>query len=159
MRPFPALLTGIVFGIGLAISGMIDPAKVVGFLDVTGNWDPTLIVVMASALVVATPIFQITLRRRRAVFDPQLHNPTRHDITARLVIGSAIFGIGWGIGGFCPGPAVSAISHPEALLTVIPFLIALVVGQWLSDRYFDWLAQRQQAGAQDGKATPVAGRH
>lgn len=100
-----AAVSGLLFGGGLAISGMCIPDKVLNFLDVTGNWDPTLAVVMAAALAVAVPVFAWARRRGQT-----LPSPTSGKVDARLVVGSALFGIGWGIAGVCPGPAIANLA-------------------------------------------------
>lgn len=104
-----ALVVGVLFGLGLAISGMLNPAKVFGFLDITGAWDPTLAVVMAAGLGVNAIAYRLTMRRSTPVLAPAFQVPTRTDIDARLVVGSAIFGVGWGIAGICPGPALASL--------------------------------------------------
>lgn len=122
-----AFLGGLVFGIGLAISGMTQPAKIVGFFDFAGNWDPSLGFVMVGALLVYTPIYRAVVKQwDRPIWASSFSLPTRKDIDWRLVSGSALFGVGWGLGGYCPGPAftsVGARSH-EALI----FGAAMLVG-------------------------------
>jgi len=104
-----ALGVGVLFGLGLAISGMLNPAKVFAFLDITGAWDPTLAVVMAAGLGVNAVAYRLTMRRAAPVLAQAFQVPTRTDIDARLVVGSAIFGVGWGIAGICPGPALASL--------------------------------------------------
>ncbi|MBP0623483.1 DUF6691 family protein [Cupriavidus consociatus] len=104
-----ALLTGLVFGIGLIVSGMADPGKVLGFLDLAGAWDPSLAFVMAGAVLVGTLAFALARRRSRAWLGQAMQWPTASAITPRLVLGSAAFGVGWGLAGFCPGPALVAL--------------------------------------------------
>ncbi|WP_366655944.1 YeeE/YedE family protein [Fodinicurvata sp. EGI_FJ10296] len=104
-----ALAAGLVFGLGLTISGMINPAKVLGFLDLFGAWDPTLAFVMGGAVLVTLPGFRLLRRRGAPVFSQMFRFPTRSDIDPRLVGGSALFGVGWGLAGFCPGPALAAL--------------------------------------------------
>lgn len=106
MRLFSALVCGSLFGAGLVVSGMTQPAKVIGFLDVTGAWDPSLAFVMAGAIAVYAPVYHRVFRPRLQLDMPS-PLPTRID--ARLLLGAAIFGIGWGIGGFCPGPAITSL--------------------------------------------------
>jgi uncharacterized membrane protein YedE/YeeE len=108
MIVFFAFLAGLVFGIGLILSGMSDPGKVIGFLDLAGSWDPSLAFVMAGAILVGFFAFRFAGKRGRAFFGGALHLPTRRDIDKRLVLGSVVFGIGWGLAGFCPGPALVA---------------------------------------------------
>jgi uncharacterized membrane protein YedE/YeeE len=105
-----ALASGLLFGAGLAVSQMINPAKVIGFLDVAGNWDPTLAFVLGGAVGVWGAAFAVTRRMRAPLFAKAFAIPKRSDIDARLVGGSALFGIGWGLVGYCPGPAVSSLA-------------------------------------------------
>jgi uncharacterized membrane protein YedE/YeeE len=120
------LFAGTLFGLGLAISGMVDPAKVIDFLDVVGDWDPTLAFVMGGALLVTIPAFHLILKRPRPVLADKFELPTNKDVDARLLGGSALFGIGWGLAGFCPGPAVTALA--SGLMPVFVFVAAMVVG-------------------------------
>ncbi len=101
-----ALLAGLVFGLGLILSGMTDPAKVLGFLDLAGAWDPSLALVMGGAIAVTAPAFAWLRRRQRSLLGAPLQWPTRTTIDRRLVLGSLAFGAGWGLAGFCPGPAL-----------------------------------------------------
>ena len=110
MRHLSALLAGLVFGIGLILSGMTNPAKVLGFLDLAGAWDPSLLFVMGGALLVAAPAYAIGMRRRRTLMDEPLNLPTASAIDRRLVLGSLVFGVGWGVAGYCPGPAVASLA-------------------------------------------------
>ena len=120
------LFAGTLFGLGLAISGMVDPAKVIGFLDLAGDWDPTLAFVMGGALLVAIPAFRLILKRPRPVLADKFELPTNKDVDTRLLAGSAIFGVGWGLAGFCPGPAVTALA--SGLVPVFVFVAAMIVG-------------------------------
>ncbi|MCK5889440.1 MAG: YeeE/YedE family protein [Methylococcales bacterium] len=104
-----SLIAGTVFGVGLALSGMLDPNKVLNFLDFSGHWDPSLALVMAGALVVSFIAFRVIPKRVTPVFEDTFRLPTRSDISIRLCVGSAIFGIGWGLVGYCPGPAISVL--------------------------------------------------
>lgn len=132
MRPV-ALAAGVVFGIGLGVSGMIDPAKVLNFLDLAGHWDPTLLLVMGGAIVVALPAFQLALRGAyRPLCSARFDLPARTVIDWRLVGGAAVFGIGWGLGGLCPGPAVAALA--SAQWPVVGFVVAMLLGQWVASR-------------------------
>ena len=97
---------GSLFAVGLAISGMTRPSKVVGFLDIAGAWDPSLAFVMIGAIAVHFVAHRLIRRRASPIFDAKFHLPTRKDIDLRLVLGAALFGVGWGLGGFCPGPAL-----------------------------------------------------
>ena len=105
-----AFLGGIMFGLGLAVSGMTQPAKIVGFFDFFGSWDPSLAFVMLGALLVYTPVYRWAIRTwQHPIWAPSFNLPTRKDIDGRLVVGSAIFGVGWGLGGYCPGPALTSV--------------------------------------------------
>ncbi|WP_312418433.1 YeeE/YedE family protein [Shinella sp.] len=127
-----ALLSGIVFGFGLSLSGMLNPVRVQGFLDVFGDWDPSLAFVLGGAVIVAFLGVQVMKRMPHPAFDDSFHVPTNRKIDSPLVIGSALFGLGWGIGGFCPGPAVASLSVgiPQTVL----FVVAMLVGMTLYDR-------------------------
>lgn len=121
-----AVLAGAIFAVGLGLSGMTSPTKVIAFLDVAGKWDPGLAVVMASALVVHAAATRTLLRRGRPLVSPVFHLPTRKDVDAPLVVGAALFGVGWGIGGYCPGPAIvgmAAGGHQAAV-----FVVAMTAG-------------------------------
>ena len=121
-----SFLPGLLFGVGLAISGMTDPAKVTNFLDFTGTWDPSLAFVMGGALTTFALGRRLVLRRAAPILGGSFPRAVNHRIDARLVIGSALFGAGWGLAGFCPGPAIAnlAAGHLEALA----FVAAMVVG-------------------------------
>ncbi|SFI92888.1 YeeE/YedE family protein [Aerobium aerolatum] len=122
------LVLGLLFGAGLVVSGMADPAKILNFLDLFGTWDPSLIFVMGGAVVVAFVGFRLVLRRDAPIAGKTFHLPTRKDIDARVIVGPAIFGIGWGLGGFCPGPALTAIGlGTTGALAFVPSMIA---GMW-----------------------------
>ena len=133
MRGVFALLSGLLFGFGLLISGMANPAKVLGFLDLAGAWDPSLALVMAGAIAVAFLPMQWVQRRGITLRGEQAQLPTSRQIDRRLVIGSLLFGAGWGVAGFCPGPALVAASAliPQALLMVA----AMLLGMWLFAQY------------------------
>ncbi|WP_108660347.1 YeeE/YedE family protein [Acuticoccus kandeliae] len=121
-----ALLIGIIFGTGIAVSGMINPAKVLNFFDVAGSWDPSLAFVMGGALIVTMIGYRIVLRSAHPAFGPRFLLPTAKSIDARLLGGSAVFGIGWGIAGFCPGGALPALG--TGISDVFVFVSALIVG-------------------------------
>jgi uncharacterized membrane protein YedE/YeeE len=123
---------GYVFGIGLWISGMANPKKVIGFLDVTGEWDASLAFVMAGAVAVTLVAFRFVLKRSKPLLEASFQLPTRKDIDLPLVAGSAIFGIGWGIAGYCPGPAVTALTTLSAESVV--FVVAMIAGGLLAGR-------------------------
>lgn len=131
MRVVSSLLVGILFGAGLTISGMINPAKIIAFLDIAGAWDPSLLVVMASALAVSFIGYRIVLARERPLFEPSFQLPTKTVIDRPLLVGSALFGAGWGLSGLCPGPAISGAALGQSEIYV--FLLALFAGMLLKD--------------------------
>ncbi|HZO02924.1 MAG TPA: YeeE/YedE family protein [Burkholderiales bacterium] len=124
-----ALLAGLVFGAGLILSGMTDPGKVIGFLDLAGRWDPSLAFVMGGAILVGVFAFALARRRSRAFLGGAMHLPQRRDIDARLVAGSVVFGIGWGLAGFCPGPAL--VSFGSGVDQAAVFVAAMLGGMVL----------------------------
>jgi len=124
-----AVVTGLLFGAGLAASGMTNPEKVQGFLDLTGVWDPSLMFVMGGAVVVTLISFRFILKLSRPVFSEQFHMPSSTSIDTRLIIGAALFGTGWGLVGYCPGPALAAIAYLNS--DVMIFLVAMFVGAFL----------------------------
>ena len=133
IRPVVALLAGAIFGFGLSLSGMIDPQRVLGFLDLaSGHWDPSLLFVLGGAALVAMPGVVLQRRMTKPVLDAQFHLPQNTAIDVRLLAGSAVFGLGWGLAGFCPGPAVSALS--TGLPPVLLFVAAMAAGMILHDR-------------------------
>jgi uncharacterized protein len=119
-------LVGLLFGWGLLLSGMTDPGKVQGFLDLFGTWDPSLALVMGGAIAVGVFAFALARRRSTTFFGGALHMPTSRDIDKRLVLGALIFGAGWGLAGFCPGPGIVAMASGELKAAV--FVTAMVVG-------------------------------
>jgi uncharacterized membrane protein YedE/YeeE len=129
MNKLISLISGIIFGIGLVISEMVDPAKVLGFLDLFGNWDPSLAFVMIGALVISSPLFHVIKKREKPIFDAQFNYSNNKEINNKLIIGSALFGAGWGLGGLCPGPAISSI----ALINInsITFVFAMFIGFYI----------------------------
>ncbi len=129
MRSAAAFGTGALFAVGLAISGMTKPSKVAGFLDIAGAWDASLAFVMVGAIAVHFVAYRIISRRSSPLFDAQFHLPTRKDIDTRLVLGAALFGVGWGLGGFCPGPGLVAAGagSPNALVFVAGMTIGMVI--------------------------------
>ena len=119
-----AFIAGLIFGLGLIISGMSNPAKVLNFLDLAGTFDPSLLFVMVGAILVVFTGYKLVLKRNTPIFDNAFHIPTRKDIDKNLIIGSAIFGLGWGIGGFCPGPSLTSILlGSEGIIYFFPSLI------------------------------------
>jgi uncharacterized protein len=149
MRVVSALLCGLIFGLGLVISGMTDTTRVLGFLDVLaipkGGWDPTLVIVMVTALAVSTPGFMLTRRRSRPLLAEVAAWPTRQDIDRPLLAGAALFGIGWGLVGLCPGPAIAnlATASPAVLL----FVATMIGGMVAHDVW-----RRRQAAPSSGTA-------
>lgn len=137
-----ALISGILFGLGLGISQMIDPARVLGFLDVTGIWDPTLLFVLGGAVTVTVIAFQWILRRKNPFFSARFMLPTRNDIDAPLVIGAMIFGAGWGISGYCPGPGLTALVLGQ--WNAVLFVLSLIVGMLVYQAYASISQNRQQ---------------
>ncbi len=126
MRNVLCLISGLLFGLGLAISNMINPAKIVGFLDVTGDWDPSLAFVMGGAVCVTALTFRSILKRSAPIFGNSFHLPSKVDLDTKLIVGSGIFGIGWAVSGLCPGPAIASISFLDEKLLI--FVIALLTG-------------------------------
>ena len=126
MKNFLTLISGLLFGFGLLLSGMADPAKVQNFLDLFGTWDPSLAFVMGGAIAVTMPGFWLVTRRNKPFFNDVFHLPSRTDLDARLITGAAIFGVGWGLGGFCPGPAVTAL--PLAAEGTLIFVATMLTG-------------------------------
>ncbi len=121
-----ALAAGFVFGIGLWLSGMTDPARVLGFLDVGGRWDPSLLFVLGGAVGVTLVAFRVVLRREAPALGGRFDAPARRQIDRDLLLGSALFGAGWGLGGLCPGPALSSL--PTLAPGIVVFVLAMVVG-------------------------------
>lgn len=121
-----SLLLGIIFGVGLTVSQMVNPAKVLGFLDITGEWDPSLALVMGAALLVATPAFAWGRRRSRSLLGFSLSLPSRKDIDRPLLLGATLFGVGWGLVGLCPGPALASVAL--AANQTAPFVLAMLLG-------------------------------
>ncbi|RYH00992.1 YeeE/YedE family protein [Salipiger sp. IMCC34102] len=146
MKQLFALLSGILFGLGLILSGMSDPAKVLNFLDVFGRWDPSLALVMGGAIAVTAPGLALLRRGRvRPWFDTTFRIPTRRDIDARLLSGATLFGVGWGLGGFCPGPALTAL--PMAAAGTLVFLPFMLGGMWLARHVPDDLTRSAKGAA------------
>ncbi|KQN71601.1 MAG: YeeE/YedE family protein [Hyphomicrobiales bacterium] len=131
---------GLVFGVGIVISGMSNPAKVLNFFDPFGTWDPSLLLVMASALLVTFIGYRFVLRRPAPVFDRTFHLPTKRDFDMPLIAGSATFGIGWGIAGFCPGGAIPALGSGEPSPFI--FVAAMIVGILMANGLKAALARR-----------------
>jgi uncharacterized membrane protein YedE/YeeE len=134
-----SLLAGLVFGLGLIVSGMANPAKVLGFLDLAGPWDPSLALVMAGAIAVGLMAFFVARSRAVSLLGEAMKLPTARHIDARLVLGSLLFGIGWGIAGFCPGPGLVALGMGEA--KALAFVAAMLLGMGI----FELFERRKQA--------------
>ena len=131
-----AFAVGLLFGVGLILSGMIDPAKVLGFLDLAGEWDPSLAFVMAGAILVGTVAFALAKRRARTLLGDVMRLPTATAIDARLMLGGALFGVGWGLAGYCPGPALAslAIGGLKPFVFVVSLLAGMAVFEFLEYR-------------------------
>jgi uncharacterized membrane protein YedE/YeeE len=129
MNKIISLTAGIIFGIGLVVSEMVNPAKVLGFLDLFGNWDPSLAFVMIGALIVSSPLFHLIKNKDKPLLAEKFNYSKNKEINNKLIIGSALFGAGWGLGGLCPGPAISSL----ALLNInsIIFVFAMFIGFYL----------------------------
>lgn len=136
MSVIVGLLSGLMFGLGLIVAGMVDPAKVLGFLDLGGAWDPSLAFVMGGAIAVGLPAFTLARRRRETFLGLQMQLPTSQLLDRRLVLGSVMFGVGWGLAGLCPGPAlvVAGLGAPKALVFVGAMLAGMGVFEWLEAR-------------------------
>jgi uncharacterized membrane protein YedE/YeeE len=139
-----SFLVGLIFGIGLILAGMTNPAKVIGFLDITGTWDPSLAFVMGGAILVAIVAFRFAKKRTVNFLGGAMRMPTSDMIDKRLVIGSLLFGAGWGMAGFCPGPALTSIGtgNPKAVIFVIAMIAGMAIFE-LADRF--WHQPRQAA--------------
>lgn len=143
MQTFLVFLSGLVFGVGLIISGMTNPAKVVAFLDLAGNWNPSLVFVMLGAIPVSFLGFRWIESKHQTLFDEPLNLPAKARVTKELIIGSLIFGAGWAIAGFCPGPALVALGagYDKAFV----FVAAMLVGMLLHDYPFQTLKKNKDA--------------
>jgi len=135
MAQLTAFVAGLLFTAGLGVGGMTQPAKVFGFLDIAGNWDPSLAFVMLGAIAVHATAVRRILRRRVPLFALRFTLPTRRDIDARLVAGAALFGAGWGLVGYCPGPAVAALGG--GVPAAAAFVPAMVAGMWMCRALFE----------------------
>ena len=129
MKLLMALMAGLLFGLGLILSGMTDPAKVLGFLDLAGNWDPSLAFVMGGALLVGSLVFPFATKRPKSILGEALRLPTATRIDRRLVLGGLTFGMGWGLAGYCPGPALASLAQGGTKPFV--FFIAMLAGMAL----------------------------
>ncbi|MFT5786250.1 MAG: putative membrane protein YedE/YeeE [Ascidiaceihabitans sp.] len=145
MRLFTSYLIGLVFGVGIAISGMANPAKVLNFFDLAGTWDPSLAFVMGGALIVTFIGYRFVLKRPAPLLSVSFQLPTRRDLDMPLIAGSAVFGVGWGIAGFCPGGALPALGTGR--MEVFAFVAALLVGIFAAKVLQAALAKRSQIQA------------
>lgn len=144
MHRISEFLVGLLFGTGLVVSGMTDPGKVIGFLDLFGTWDPSLALVMGGANLVGLVAFTVAKKRTTTFLGDAMHLPTSRDIDKRLLLGSLLFGAGWGLAGFCPGPAIVSLGAGQAKAAV--FVAALLVGMLL----FEINERRRQRVAAQG---------
>ncbi|MBK6756912.1 MAG: YeeE/YedE family protein [Moraxellaceae bacterium] len=129
MSKLIALLSGVIFGLGLIVSEMVNPAKVIAFLDLAGAWNPSLGLVMAGAIAVALPAFYVAKRKKNSVCGMEMHLPNNKIIDTRLIVGSLTFGVGWGVAGFCPAPAL--VSAAAGQWQAIVFSLAMIVGFYI----------------------------
>jgi uncharacterized membrane protein YedE/YeeE len=132
MRQLLALAAGLIFGIGLIAGGMTDPAKVKGFLDLAGAWDPSLALVMGGGIAIGLFAFALARKQKVSWSGDPIDLPTNNRIDARLLMGGVLFGAGWGIGGFCPGPALVALG--SGLMPALIFVVAMLAGMLIHDR-------------------------
>lgn len=135
-----ALISGVLFGLGLGLSQMIDRERVLGFLDVTGVWDSTLLFVLGGAVAVTVTAFRFVLRLPHPLYGDKFYLPTKKDIDWPLVVGAAIFGVGWGIAGYCPGPALTALVL--GIWNPVLFVVAMIVGSLTYGWYLTWSERR-----------------
>ncbi len=133
---FFSLISGLIFGVGLLVSGMSNPAKVLGFLDITGNWDPSLLFVMVGAISVGFLAFHFAKKMPTCVCGTQMKIPSKKQIDTKLIIGSALFGIGWGLVGLCPGPAIVQLGM--GTIKAIVFVVSMMVGMLLNQLVMRW---------------------
>lgn len=151
------LVSGTLFGAGLAVSGMTNPSKVLNFLDVTRGWDPSLALVMMAAIPIAAVAFWVARRRSRPLFDEGFVLPTKTRLEPTLLLGSALFGVGWGLGGYCPGPAVASLGHANPPL--IGFLLAMALGLLLAGLWSGRGVNRRPGEGISGAAANIAQPH
>lgn len=148
MKTVVALIAGLLFGSGMLVSGMADPRKVLGFLDVTGAWDPSLAFVMIAALAIAFPVFAYVRRHPRTLVGGEpIVLPARSPLTPQLIVGAALFGLGWGLSGLCPGPVLVVASGGS--LGAIAFVLAMAIGMRVATRYAPRLFPAQGVAPSD----------
>ncbi|MGJ8679291.1 DUF6691 family protein [Paraglaciecola sp.] len=129
-----AAISGLILGLGLVISGMVDPAKVIGFLDIFGQWDPTLAFVMAGGLSVYLPVYHLVIKPKgQTLFNQECQIPTNTKLDKKLIFGAILFGIGWGISGICPGPAIVNVSGGQ--IGILGFVLSMLIGMILTSRF------------------------
>ncbi len=128
-KSFAAFVVGFIFAIGLGLSGMTRPDKIVGFLDIFDNWDPSLLFVMMGAVLVHFISYKLITKRKTPLLDTKWHLPTKKEITLSLIAGSFIFGVGWGLGGYCPGPAVASLASFDTRPVI--FVASMLIGMFL----------------------------
>jgi len=136
MTKLSSLISGIIFGVGLTISGMVNPQKVLGFLNIFDAWDPSLMFVMAGAILIFSPLHFTFKRKSRPIFAKSFILPSKKDVDRNLIIGAGLFGTGWGLVGLCPGPAISAISFLN--INVYLFVLFMFVGFYLGNFIQNW---------------------
>jgi uncharacterized membrane protein YedE/YeeE len=147
MQVLVSFLVGLLFGAGLVVSGMTDPFKVIGFLDVTGLWDPSLAFVMAGAVLVGAVAYRLAGKRDAAILGGPMRLPARAAVDRRLVLGSLVFGIGWGLAGFCPGPALAALGAGYGKAAA--FVAAMLAGMALFELFERGRSSAERAGMKD----------
>lgn len=147
LRLVAALFAGMVFGLGLSVAQMIDPAKVIGFLNVFGAWDPSLAFVMGGGLAVNFILTPMIFKQARPWLAEYFRLPAKTEIDRRIVLGGMIFGIGWGLAGYCPGPMLTSLSFADG--SIITIILAYLAGTWMTQQALAWIDQRPRklAGA------------
>lgn len=140
MGKLAVLISGLLFGTGITISGMVNPMKVLNFMDISGQWDATLIIVMGAGLAVTLAGYRLVFRRMAPLFEPRFKLPVKKSIDLKLLVGATLFGLGWGISGFCPGPAVASMVFGRA--ESITFVVAMAAGMVATLQFLNrWRAQ------------------
>lgn len=150
-------LAGATFAVGFGLAGIVRPETIIGFLDFAGDWSPDIMFVMGGAATVTFIGYRLVFRRKQPLLAPRFGVPTRRDIDGRLVVGAGLFGVGWGVTGFCPGPALASL--PTGSLTILVFLVAMVAGMLLYkvyDRLASAVARARQARADAGQQQPAS---
>lgn len=147
-----SLSAGLLFGVGLGVSGMTQPSKVMAFLDLADSWDPSLAFVMVGAIAVHALLFRLILRRQSPLFDGRFRLPKRTDVDAKLIGGAALFGVGWALGGFCPGPGLVSLGGLTS--SAVLFVAAMTVGMRVYDLAESALSARSAQGSLTGEPTP-----